>query len=167
VAEAARLQASSGEPPGRAHRDPPARVARDPGLPAGSVLDPRYGRESGGARHRVRIRHGPTAMMSSMRARSSWTRFVAVTLLLYTGAGLIYHIQITEAPIGRCLDHDTRDQLITELTPGIQARRPAYTLDGLRALCGTQTQIRVSGWLLYDLPHKGDSGRSTPWEVHP
>jgi hypothetical protein len=78
-----------------------------------------------------------------------------------------YHIQITQAPRGQCLDHDTRDQLITELTPGIRPRHPGYTLAGLRALCGTQTQIRVSGWLLYDSPHKGDSGRSTPWEVHP
>jgi hypothetical protein len=78
-----------------------------------------------------------------------------------------YHIQITAGPLGRCLGHDTTDQLITELTPGLQASHPAYTLQALRALCGTPTQIRVSGWLLYDSPHKGDSGRSTPWEVHP
>ena len=78
-----------------------------------------------------------------------------------------FHVQITEAPPGRCLYQDTRDQLITELTPGIQARRPAYTFDALAALCGAGTALRVTGWLLYDSPHKGDSGRSTPWEVHP
>lgn len=78
-----------------------------------------------------------------------------------------YHVQVTEAPIGRCLDHDTTDQLITEVTPGIRERRPAYTLAALRALCGSETQVRLSGWLLYDSPHKGDRGRSTPWEVHP
>ena len=78
-----------------------------------------------------------------------------------------FHVQITEASPGRCLDQDTRDQLITELTPGIQARKPAYTFDALAALCGAGTALRVTGWLLYDSPHKGDSGRSTPWEVHP
>jgi hypothetical protein len=78
-----------------------------------------------------------------------------------------FHIQITEAPGDRCLDSDTRDQLITELTPGFQARKPACSFDVLRALCGTGTQLRLTGWLLYDSPHKGDSGRSTPWEVHP
>lgn len=78
-----------------------------------------------------------------------------------------YHVQITEAPLGRCLDHDTTDQLITEVTPGIRERRPAYTFEALRALCGTQTEVRLTGWLLYDSPHNGDSGRSTPWEVHP
>ena len=77
-----------------------------------------------------------------------------------------YHVQITEVPVG-CLGRDTTDQLITELTPGIRARRPQYTLGALRALCGADTRVRVSGWLLYDSPHNGDSGRSTPWEVHP
>jgi hypothetical protein len=78
-----------------------------------------------------------------------------------------YHVQITEAPRGRCLDNDTTDQLITEVTPGIRDRKPAYTFEALRPLCGADTRIRVSGWLLYDSPHKGDGGRSTPWEVHP
>lgn len=78
-----------------------------------------------------------------------------------------YHVQVTEAPLGRCLDHDTTDQLITEVTPGIRDRHPGYTLEALRALCGTQTEVRLSGWLLYDSPHKGDGGRSTPWEIHP
>jgi hypothetical protein len=77
------------------------------------------------------------------------------------------HIQITQAPGGGCLDSDTRDQLITELTPGFQARKPAYSFDALRAPCGTATQLHLTGWRLYDSPHKGDSGRSTPWEVHP
>jgi hypothetical protein len=108
---------------------------------------------------------GDLAQISEFEARGVVvTGFVARVIPKEDGD---YHIQITEAAIGRCLDHDTRDQLITELTPGIRARHPAYRLDGLRALCGTQTEIRVSGWLLYDSPHKGDSGRSTPWEVHP
>jgi hypothetical protein len=78
-----------------------------------------------------------------------------------------YHVQITAQPPGRCLRHTASDQLITELTPQFQARRPAYTLDALRALCGTATQVRISGWLLYDAPHDRDWWRSTGWEVHP
>jgi hypothetical protein len=78
-----------------------------------------------------------------------------------------FHVQITEAPAGRCLDSDTRDQLITELTPGVQQRKPAYTFESLRPLCGADTAVRVTGWLMYDSPHNGDSGRGTPWEVHP
>jgi hypothetical protein len=78
-----------------------------------------------------------------------------------------YHIQITEAPPGRCLNRDTPDQVITELTPGIRARKPAYGLAALRGLCGADTQVRLSGWLLFDSPHRDDSGRGTAWEVHP
>lgn len=78
-----------------------------------------------------------------------------------------YHIQITEAPVGRCLGSDSTDQLITELTPGIRARHPAYTWEALQPLCGAATQVQLTGSLLYDSPHKGDRGRSTPWEVHP
>jgi hypothetical protein len=78
-----------------------------------------------------------------------------------------FHVQITAQPPHRCLRHTTSDQLITELTPHFQARRPAYTLDALRALCGTTAQVRISGWLLYDAPHDRDWWRSTGWEVHP
>jgi hypothetical protein len=42
---------------------------------------------------------------------------------------------------------------------------------GLLVACGHSSEPTgpdvVTGWLLYDSPHKGDSGRSTPWEVHP
>jgi hypothetical protein len=75
-----------------------------------------------------------------------------------------YHLQLTEAPPGRCLGQDTSDQLITELTPGIRERKPAYTFEALQALCGTDTRIRVSGWLMWDTPHHT---RITFWEVHP
>jgi len=78
-----------------------------------------------------------------------------------------FHVQITAQPLGHCLRHTASDQLITELTPQFQVRRPAYTLDALRALCGTDTQVRISGWLLYDAPHDRDWWRSTGWEVHP
>jgi hypothetical protein len=79
-----------------------------------------------------------------------------------------FHVQITMAPPPEgCLRRNTRDQLITELTPQFQARRPAYTLPTLQALCGTPTQVRISGWLFYDAPHDRDRQRSTGWEVHP
>ena len=79
-----------------------------------------------------------------------------------------FHVQITEAPPpGGCLRRNTPDQFITELTPGVQARRPAYTLPRLQALCGTPTQVRISGWLMYDARHAQEAWRSTGWEVHP
>ncbi len=108
---------------------------------------------------------GDLAQIAGLEARGVQVRgFVARILPKDDGD---YHVQITETAIGRCLGQDTTDQLITELTPGIRARKPAYTLDALRALCGSETEIRVTGWLLYDSPHNGDGGRSTPWEVHP
>jgi hypothetical protein len=75
-----------------------------------------------------------------------------------------YHTQLTEAPPGRCLNEDTSDQLFTELTPGIRDRKPAYTFEALQSLCGSETRIRVSGWLMWDTPHHT---RITFWEVHP
>jgi hypothetical protein len=75
-----------------------------------------------------------------------------------------YHIQLTEAWPGQCLDRDTSEQFFTELTPGIRARKPAYTWERLVPLCGAGTRIRVSGWLMLDTPHHT---RITFWEVHP
>src|SRR5262245_39395478 len=56
-----------------------------------------------------------------------------------------YHVQLTEAWPGQCRGGDTPDQFFTELTPGIRARKPAYTWERLLPLCGAQTPIRVSG----------------------
>jgi hypothetical protein len=75
-----------------------------------------------------------------------------------------YHIQLTEAWPGQCLDRDTSEQFFTERTPGIRARKPAYTWERLLPLCGAGTRIRVSGWLMLDTPHHT---RITFWEVHP
>jgi hypothetical protein len=104
------------------------------------------------------------AQISDFEARGvRTTGYVARIIQMDDGD---YHIQITQAP-GRCRGSDTPDQVITELTPGVRGRKPAYTLASLRALCGMGTQVRLSGWLLYDSPHNGDSGRGTPWEIHP
>jgi hypothetical protein len=78
-----------------------------------------------------------------------------------------FHIQITAVSPSRCLGSDTRDQLITELTPGIRSRKLNYTWEALVPLCGAATQIRVTGWLFFDSPHQDDKGRSTAWEIHP
>jgi hypothetical protein len=75
-----------------------------------------------------------------------------------------YHIQLAEAWPGHCLGGDTPDQFFTELTPGIRARKPAYTWERLLPLCGADTRIRVSGWLMWDNPHHT---RITFWEIHP
>jgi hypothetical protein len=80
-----------------------------------------------------------------------------------------YHLELRATATGWC--HTSwsrpRDLLITELSARIRARRPGYTLEALRPLCGARTPIRVSGWLFDDTPHTGEWFRSTPWEVHP
>jgi hypothetical protein len=75
-----------------------------------------------------------------------------------------YHIQLVEAWPGRCLGGDTPDQFFTELTPGIRARKPGYIWERLLPLCGAETRVRISGWLMWDNPHHT---RITFWEVHP
>lgn len=58
--------------------------------------------------------------------------------------------------------------IIVETTP---RTRPLHrwTTDMLKPLVDSQTQVRVSGWLMYDSEHIGAIGtqRATVWEVHP
>ena len=92
------------------------------------------------------------------------TGFIARVRLMRDGD---YKIQITSAPVNGCLRYNSPEQLVTELTPGVQARKPRYTLANLEALCGTDTPVRIWGWLFYDATHLGERYRGTPWEVHP
>lgn len=103
--------------------------------------------------------------ISALEARGvTVTGFVARVRKMRDGD---YKLQLTAAPPGRCLTYNAPDQLITELPPGVRARKPGYTWERIEALCGTAAPIRVSGWLMYDFPKVGELYRSTPWEVHP
>ena len=74
-----------------------------------------------------------------------------------------WHIYLTNSsaqPISQAI--------IVETTPRTRPLH-AWTTDMLRPLVDSQTQVRVSGWLMYDSEHVGAIGtqRATVWEVHP
>lgn len=58
--------------------------------------------------------------------------------------------------------------VIVETTPRTRPQH-RWTTDMLTPLVDSQTQVRVSGWLMYDSEHVGAIGtqRATVWEVHP
>lgn len=58
--------------------------------------------------------------------------------------------------------------IIVETTPRTRPLH-TWTTDMLRPLVDSQTQVRISGWLMYDSEHVGAIGtqRATVWEVHP
>ncbi len=74
-----------------------------------------------------------------------------------------WHIYLTKSPA-----QGIKDAVIIETTP---RTRPSHrwTTDMLRPLVDSQTQVRISGWLMYDSEHVGVIGtqRVSVWEVHP
>jgi hypothetical protein len=67
------------------------------------------------------------------------------------------------------------DCAVIEITPYSRRIHPEWTLDFVKGLKGKQ--VKVTGWLLYDFEHKGQSfetnpttgvrARHTVWEIHP
>jgi hypothetical protein len=74
-----------------------------------------------------------------------------------------WHIYLTKSPA-----QGIKDALIVETTP---RTRPSHkwTTAMLSPFVNSQTQVRISGWLMYDFEHVGVIGtqRATVWEVHP
>jgi hypothetical protein len=74
-----------------------------------------------------------------------------------------WHIYLTESPA-----QGIKDAVIVETTP---RTRPAHkwTTAMLKPLVDSNTQVRVSGWLIFDAEHLNVVGkqRATVWEVHP
>lgn len=74
-----------------------------------------------------------------------------------------WHIYLTKSPA-----QGIKDAVIVETTP---RTRPSHrwTTDMLAPFVDSQTQVRISGWLMYDSEHVGAIGtqRATVWEVHP
>ena len=74
-----------------------------------------------------------------------------------------WHIYLTNAP-----NQGIAQALIVETTP---RTRPLHHWNqaALERLVNTKTQVRISGWLLYDFQHVSEIGteRATVWEVHP
>jgi len=74
-----------------------------------------------------------------------------------------WHIYLTKAPA-----QGIAGALIVETTP---RTRPAHhwTTDLLAPLVDSTTQVRISGWLMFDSEHISVIGkqRATVWEIHP
>jgi hypothetical protein len=74
-----------------------------------------------------------------------------------------WHMYLTNSPA-----QQIGSAIIAETTP---RTRPLHkwTTDMLAPLVDSQTQVRISGWLIYDSEHIGAIGtqRATVWEVHP
>ena len=74
-----------------------------------------------------------------------------------------WHIYLTNSPA-----QHISGAIIVETTPRTRPQHK-WTTSMLAPLVDSQTQVRVSGWLMYDSEHIGAIGtqRATVWEVHP
>ena len=82
---------------------------------------------------------------------------------LHTAPEVDWHIYLTKSPA-----QGIKDAVIVETTP---RTRPLHkwTTSLLAPFVDSQTQVRISGWLMFDSEHIGVIGtqRATVWEVHP
>jgi hypothetical protein len=61
---------------------------------------------------------------------------------------------------------DIGASVIVEITPRVRPR--GWDLVKIKTLANRGAYLRLTGWLLLDTMHTGESrGRGTPWEVHP
>lgn len=74
-----------------------------------------------------------------------------------------WHIYLTKSP-----SQGIADAVIVETTPRTRPNHK-WTTDMLTPLVNSNTQVRISGWLIYDFEHINVIGkeRATVWEVHP
>lgn len=75
-----------------------------------------------------------------------------------------WHIWLAAAP-----GKDRRQSIVVETTPAVRAMHPDWSLAAIRKLVRDSTEVRVSGWLLFDQEHPEQLGktRGTLWEIHP
>ncbi len=74
-----------------------------------------------------------------------------------------WHIYLTNSPA-----QQISSAIIVETTPRTRPQHK-WTTAMLAPLVDSQTQVRISGWLMFDSEHIGVIGtqRATVWEVHP
>ncbi len=75
-----------------------------------------------------------------------------------------FHLWLVDSP------NKTRaESVVVEVTPRVRANHPGWTIDRLRTLMSTQARVRVSGWLMMDVEHPDQIGktRGSIWEIHP
>lgn len=74
-----------------------------------------------------------------------------------------WHMYLTNSPA-----QQISQAIIVETTPRTRPSH-SWTVDGLTPVVDSNTPVRISGWLLYDVEHVSVIGtqRATVWEVHP
>lgn len=74
-----------------------------------------------------------------------------------------WHMYLTKAPA-----QGIADAVIAETTPRTRSAHK-WTTASVGSLVDSSTQVRISGWLMFDFEHTGVIGtqRATVWEVHP
>lgn len=62
-----------------------------------------------------------------------------------------------------------RAAVVTETTPRIRARHPAWSARNLEIITDAHYRVRIAGWLMLDQMHPELVGRNraTLWEIHP
>ena len=66
-------------------------------------------------------------------------------------------------------DANKRDSqsIIAEMTPFWKEQYPKWQLKTLDSLASFHTQVRISGWIMWDEDHPVGSSRASLWEIHP
>lgn len=75
------------------------------------------------------------------------------------------HVYVGDDP-----DATSENAAIVEVTPRWRAVNPSWSAQNLQALADSGTQVRITGWLMYDQEHWdmiAKHERATLWEVHP
>ena len=59
--------------------------------------------------------------------------------------------------------------MVVEASPRLREQHTQWTTTALRQLVGTNTQVRIRGWLMFDQmnPEQVNQHRITLWEIHP
>jgi len=134
----------------------------------------------------------PTVPSSDGTKRSNWPDTLKNTITQNEGRGVVFigYIVLAKAESAETCnceltsprDHDvhvyigdetgetTADAVIAEVSPRWRAVNPSWTAANLQSLATAQTQVRLTGWLLYDQEHWNmihEHERATLWEIHP
>ena len=75
-----------------------------------------------------------------------------------------YHVWLVKSA-----SQDRSKSIVIEVTPRLRAKHPSWDKTYLQQLVEAKTQVRISGWLMFDPEHPDQVGktRATLWEIHP
>jgi hypothetical protein len=72
-------------------------------------------------------------------------------------------------PLAGTSGQQEKDSVVVEITPRVRKDHLKWTTERLNPFVNKSTQVRISGWLMFDPDHPDQVGtfRRTLWEVHP